>query len=741
MLFASLLTIYFQVSVADTTIKPTMSDSLKEDIMVNFVRASEQTPVTQTNLSEKEIKEKYHGQDIGFVLQSTPSIIARSDAGLGIGYTDFRMRGIDNTRINFSINGIPVNDPENQGFYTNNFADLASSAKSIQIQRGTGTTANGTAPYAGSVNIVTKDALSPASFGFHSNYGSYNTHRVTAEYNTGVLGKSFGFYGRLSSLGSDGYRQGSWSDLKTYFFSAAHFGKKYLFKFNAFGGITRSGLAWAAINKDSLTKNRTYNPLSRNETDEFQQSFYQGQFSYFFNTKLTFSSSVYYVKGIAPRFASAFPGTPYSYANMPNYISPSGKDTARTADFLMNYRLNQDLVGGMGFLNYSANKMDITLGFHANYFQSSHFMDVLSASAMPMGYQPGHQVYFNTGYKSEISSFIKVNYLAFSRLFLFFDFQYRAPSFSYSPNTKTNPYDSSKVESMNWQFVNPRIGGRWIFNESMSIYGSIGMVSREPTRFDYLQDDRANFNVKQSDIKPESVLDLEAGTEYKSENTKFSANLYWMEFTNEIASTGAINNYGYLIRKNVKSSFKSGIEIAYNTKVMEWLGFNGGYNFSYNKIREFSQNYTVYLPDGSTTTKTLDFKDKDPLLTPNVLIYQGVVFTPMQWINFELIGRYVGKSYLDNTQNDELSIPEYALLDFKTSLLLSKYIKGVEPVITFQINNLTNTLYAPAGVAGTPYQPGTVFSRDASGNDVATYNPLFYPAATRNIFLGLSLKF
>ena len=282
---------------------PLLQDSLKEDVVVNAVKADNLAPVSQYNYSKPEIKEKYYGQDISYVIQNSPSILAQSDAGNGFGYTYFRIRGLDYSRINFNINGIPVNDPESQGFFSNNFADLASSAQSIQIQRGVGATSYGTAPYAGSIGIVTNDLKTPASFGLSTGYGSYNSSRVTAEYNSGMLKDKFAFYGRLSSLKSAGYRNHSGSDLKTYFVSGAYFGKKSLLKFNAFGGITRSQLAYNAVDKATLDMNRKANYFSGNETDEFQQNFYQLQYSYKINTKLNISSSAYYVTGNAPRLS------------------------------------------------------------------------------------------------------------------------------------------------------------------------------------------------------------------------------------------------------------------------------------------------------------------------------------------------------------------------------------------------------------------------------------------------------
>jgi iron complex outermembrane receptor protein len=718
--------------------KTAFQDSLKEDIVIKAVRADNLSPVTQYNFTKKEINEKYYGQDISYVLQSSPSIVAQSDAGNGFGYSYIRMRGMDYSRINFNINGVPVNDAETQGFFTNNFADLASSAQSIQVQRGIGTTGNGTAPYAGSIGLVTNDLRGPASFGLTTGYGSFNSSRVTAEYNTGMISNKFAFYGRLSSLKSDGYRDNSGTDLRTYFVSGAYFGKKSILKFNAFGGITRSQLAYNATDVNTIAQyGRKYNAFGANDKDEFQQNFYQLQYTYFLNSKWNIAASAYYVHGAAPVFQITY-YSPYSYANMPNAVVNG--DTIYGSNMSNNYRLNQDFYGGMAFLNYEWEGLKLNFGAHANSFRSEHFLEIPWAQITPDGISPNHSVYSNVGYKSEISAFAKISYTILSKLMVFGDFQIRNASFSNVARDNKIFRDTFKVDKMNWTFFNPKAGLRYFLNNNLSFYGSVGYVTREPTRTDLmLGSDYATEHITQNSIKPETVMDIEFGTDIKTDNLKIGANVYLMEFRNEIAATGQLNIFGYGYRKNVASSFRRGLELSAQWRFLPMLTLITNSTFSYNRIKEYTQSFPVYDAAGNntyTTTDPITYKNVNPVLSPACVANLGLRFEPLSWVNVELMGRYVSKSYLDNTNNEQLTVPEYVVGDLRATLKLSQWIKIKDLGITFQCNNITNTLYSPAGT------PSNVYMQDVNGNPMQhVVSPAYFPAATRNFFVTLSAKF
>jgi len=723
---------------------PLLQDSLTEDIVVRAVKANDLAPVSQFNLNKPEIREKYYGQDISYLIQNSPSVVANSDAGNGFGYTFVRIRGLDYSRINFNINGIPVNDPESQGFFSNNFADLSSSAQSIQVQRGVGATAYGTAAYAGSIGIVTNDLKTPASFGLSTGYGSYNSSRVTAEYTSGLLRDKFAFYGRLSSLKSDGYRAHSGSDLKTYFVSGGYFGKKSILKFNAFGGITRTQLAYLPVDKATLNQDRRANYMSGNETDEFQQNFYQLQYSYKINSRLNFSSSAYYVSGNAPRFAINYPSFYYSSGNMPDVVVPFSYDSAgtiinkdsvsSTTTALTSYRLKSQFFGAFAFMNYNLDRFSLTAGLHANTFKQDHFMEVLAADVFPIGYSQGQISYFNTGFKQEVSAFAKANLYITDKLIVYADLQVRNARFQYKAQDKAIYRDTFDVQNMNWLFLNPKVGMRYLLNKNLSLFWSVGQTSREPTRTDYLLDDRAIQNVKQSDIKPETVTDFELGFDFVTDKIRVHANLYAMEFQNDIAATGEFNSVGYLKRRNVGRSFRRGIELSANVKLLPWLSFIMNSSCSNNRIKGFTQTYYVKDNDQNDSAIYINYQNTNPVLSPALITNQGFRVAPTPWFYADITSRFVSKAYLDNTNNEALVSPEYWVFDVAAGIKLKQWLNLAELNLVFHANNFTDTKYYPAG------SPSRTFAKDNNGNLVEQASPNYFAAATRNFFITLQMK-
>ncbi|TAF73699.1 MAG: TonB-dependent receptor [Bacteroidetes bacterium] len=735
-MFHSLLFSLQLFASADSLI---LKDSLREDIVIQSVRASDQTPVSQTNLSKTEIERTHQGSDLPYILHNTPSIISQSDAGNGFGYSYFRMRGIDYTRISLNVNGIPINDPENQGFFSNNFADLASSASNIQIQRGVGTTANGTAPIAGSVNITTQNVQDPKFTKFTLGYGSYDTRRITLEHNTGIDPNSkFGVYGRFSLLSSNGFKASSGSEMKTFLFGGGYFGKKSTLKFNIFGGATESNLAFYAVPKSILETDYRSNINSQREKDAFQQFFYQVSYNFNVNKNVDFSAMGYLIQGSAPRFLSEwyndFP-YPISYST---FNLPDPNPTKTSSNFLINYQLNQLTRGGMFTSNYKNANFKAILGVHANTFSAEHKGSVQDTDLFPVGYKSGHVAYQNTGIKNEMSTFLKCNYTFFYKLFVFGDAQLRYTTFGYNAVDKPILRDNYKVDNLNWTFFNPKIGIRYNLTNKFSTYSSFGITSKEPTRLDIFGgNDKAVQNIKKdSIIKPEKVYNTELGIEYKSKNLSLALNGYWMEFRNEIAATGGINNFGYFYRQNVPESNRKGIELNVQTRILNKIILTNSTSISQNRIKEFTQ--TIAVKDVTTQfdvdAKTEVYKNVNPVLTPSFTLYQSIRYEPFSFLSAEICGRYVSKMYLDNTNNETLTTPDYLVVDAKMELNLSKLTK-VDTYIRFSMNNVLNTKYFTSGTPTNNYQ------RDVSSIDTRFVEPNYYVGALRNIMVTAGVKF
>jgi iron complex outermembrane receptor protein len=711
---------------ADTT-----REAKLQEVVLSGIRATTQTPVTRYDISSKQLKQLYYGADLPTVLQQAPAIHAYSDNGTGIGYSFFRMRGLDQSRINLTVNGVPINDPENQGTFFNNFADLASSAESIQIQRGVGTSTNGAAAFGGSINILTRNLSQKPGAEINMGYGSFNSRRLTTEVQTGRIADKYAMYIRISNVATDGFRERSGSEITTYFLSAARFGEKSLLKFNAWGGGATSNLAYMGVDEATLTQNRRANPLTQNERDQFQQHFAQLQYQYNLSKRSGINTSLYYVRGRAPFFQVNFPADPiifpYSFYNMPNPNDTFTSTAARVA-----YQLNQHFVGGFANYYYHTNKLKFDAGFHLNSFSSDHFMEVQRMDVFPAGFEPGHVAYFNTGYKQEASAFAKLSYNLTQRFLLYGDIQLRHARFQYSPRTMQFSAPPYTAEDMQWTFVNPKLGAQYIVNDLITIYGMVGITSREPTRFDYFQDDFATSNVRQSDIKPERVTDIETGVRISNTFLQLNANVYHMYFKNAIINTGEVNPFGYPITTNVPVSTRSGIELDANWKVTNHFSLIHSSNISHNVINEITQFYT----DSNFASVGFVYRNVTPALTPSVILNQGVRVVPFEWLYADANLRYVSQQFVDNSSKNTAGIAPYTLVDARVGLNLKKWFKQ-DLSLTFQINNLLNAVYTPWGNVG---MFSNVVNYGGDGINSGSITPVFFAAPPRNYFITLTWK-
>lgn len=744
MLISSLLSITLSaIAVKDTV---DFKDSLQQDIVILAARATGQTPVSQSNFSKKQIEKLYFGADLPYILHASPSIISQSDAGNGFGYSYFRLRGIDNTRINFNINGIPINDPENHGFFSNNFADLASSASSIQVQRGVGTTANGTAPIAGSVQIATQDVRDSSFSKFTLGYGSYDSRRITLEHNTGVDPVSkFGVYARVSVLSSDGFRKNSASNMKTFFFGGGYFGKRSTLKFNVFGGSTQSNLAYYAVSKSALELDYRTNFNAPTEKDAFQQFFYQLQYDFKLSNKIQLSAMGYFIQGNAPKFTySAINNNPdaltYDFFNLPN---PDANTSS--ANFLLNYKLDQATWGSMVYANYKSKNLTAMVGVHANSFTANHYQEVVAADVFPSGYVPGHQVYFNTGKKRELSSFFKLNYFLANRIYLFADMQLRYTDFAYSYTKQPIFVYEYGVENLQWLFFNPKAGAKVAITDKISAYTSFGITSREPARLDMFQgSDYASFQITKSNIpNPETVLDIETGIKYASSKFNFVINGYAMEFKNEIVATGLLNNFGYYLRQNVPQSFRRGVEIETSFNFLQKFTFSNATSFSYNRIKSYSQSFLVkdsvgfnkiYDANENAENKIEAFANVSPVLTPSFATYNSISYRPTNFLTLELAARFVGKMYLDNSNNEQLTTPSFLIADAKIEVKLDKWTK-INSYFRVLVNNIFNEKYYTSGT------PSHWYNRISTNKDTRFVEPNYFVGALRNVMFTAGIKF
>ncbi|MEN7546316.1 TonB-dependent receptor [Rapidithrix thailandica] len=625
-----------QTSADTTKLKDVV---LEEATILSSYRATSEMPVPFKDISLQEVEEKNFGQEPSFILGSTPAVTYYSDAGSFMGYAYFRLRGIDQTRINMTLDGVPLNEPEDQGAYFSNYPDFFNSVQSIQIQRGVGTSSNGVASYAGSINFESPSLHTPAKKEVYLGYGSYNTRRIYGELNTGVQNKT-GLYVRASHVHSDGYKDRSGHTGHSLFLSTGHFGKKHLWKLSGFLGNQKNEMAWLGTPKDILESNPKYNPHARSdEEDQFLQGLLKLQHSVRLGAHSTLTSSTYYnyLKG------------DYDF-DLNVYLDLPGKDQ------VYNYAFRSHFVGL--FSNYALEKENFSFhaGVHGNLYQRQHNGSERTEGAL----------YENTGFKNEFSAFAKASY-QLNNFQFFGDLQYRYTEFDYQGE------HDELLKTFTWDFVNPRVGLSYQLGKNVLFYYSLGQTHREPTRNDLFQgNDYLAIDGEQPLLgvtEAESVMDSELGIRMTGNTWQVNINGYYMDFDNEIVLSGAFGPNGLPLHNNVAKSFRSGLEIDYKFRLHKNISTNGNINFAYHRIKE--EGVKIH-----------------PVLSPAFLYNQSLTYQ-LHGLRLGLHGRYQSHSYLDFANEYELD--HYFLLD----VTMAYEWKAL--TWTTRLNNLTNRQYYTNG--------------------------------------------
>ncbi len=696
-------------------------DFLTEEFIVSATRASTNTPTTFLNVDKSEITKRNLGQDIPILLNFTPSVVSFSDAGAGVGYTGLRIRGSDQTRINATINGIPLNDAESHGVFWVNMPDFASSVENIQIQRGVGTSTNGAATFGASLNFQTDTRKDEAYAELDNGFGSFNTWRHTVKAGTGLLNNRFAVDARLSKITSDGYVDRAFSDLNSWFVSAGYYGDKSVIKLVAFSGREQTYQSWYGLPESKLKTDRTFNFYTYdNETDNYQQDHYQliytGKAGSNWKTNLALHYT--YGRGFYEQFRE---NDRFSRYNLPNVII--GDQVISRTDIIRRRWLDNDFYGFVGSANYVSTdgKLDFILGGGANRYDGAHFGEIIWAR-FAGNTNIRDRYYDNDAIKDDRNIYTKATYEIKPGLNLFGDLQLRGINYSFiGVNDDLRIVDGRA----DYLFFNPKFGFSYeIGNQTW--YASYAVANREPTRSDFTDNPITEVP------RPERLNNLEAGIRAKTGSFSYNANFYYMGYKDQLILTGRINDVGAYIRENVASSYRAGIELdgAYQLASKWTLG--GNLTFSRNKIREF----TEYLDDYSVDDfrqETSTYSDTDIAFSPNVVSSAIIEFKPVKNLSLNWLSKYVGRQYLDNTSNEKRSLDAFFTNDLRISYSATpRYFKGLE--LNLLINNLFNELYEPNGYTFSYFVAGE------SGRDLVTEN-FFYPQAGTNFLFGLKMKF
>jgi len=738
-------------------------DSIKniplQEVEIVSVRATDKTPVAYSNLNKESIGSVNFGQDIPFLLLLTPSVIATSDAGTGIGYTGFRIRGTDANRINVTINDIPLNDSESQGVFWVNMPDFASSLEDLQVQRGVGTSTNGAGAFGASINMKTEN-IPVRSYGeFNGSYGSFNTSKLTFKTGSGIIDKHWSFDARLSSIQSDGFIDRASVDLKSYFLQGAYFNEKTMIKFITFSGKEKTYHAWDGVpdyilfpSDPSVKANRTYNPAGYmgdddegnpqyypNQTDNYEQTHYQLSLIQALNSNLKLNAALHYTRGFGYYEEYKQDQNLNEYGLIPFELN---QELIETSDLVRQEYLD-NYFGGMIFsLGYSKNKLNLSLGGGGNYYDGNHYGNVIWVKnyADDPAFAPSQEYYRSKGKKSDINIYLKGNYSLTKNLNIYGDLQVRR--IDYSILGKNNVWDwlAGEMQDLNvhdiFNFFNPKAGLYYQFTPKNVLYGSVAVAHREPNWDNYT--DAGTNEVP----RPERLTDYELGYQFNTGNWAFSANLYYMKYKDQLVLNGKINAIGEALTSNVPDSYRTGIELTAGVRIAPCLEWNGNLTLSQNKIKNYTEYVPIYDSDGNAEPE----QQANYYGATNIAFSPGIIANSLFTFKYKSFtagfhSNYVGKQYLDNTggQTDvdetdtrkkERSIDAY----FVNNLRLS-YDFGKRVSVNLSINNLFNEQYETNGWVWSCYY------RQAGGSLEPYTEKSYFPQAGINVLANVALRF
>ena len=734
-------------------------DSLKlvelQEVQVTAVRASKKTPMAFTNMNKEELKGVNYGQDVPYLLSLTPSVTTTSDAGNGIGYTSIRVRGTDPTRINITVNGIPMNDAESSGLYWVNMGDFASSVQSMQIQRGAGTSTNGAGAFGATVNMLTENIGTTPFVGLDFSGGSYYSHKETIRFGTGLIKGHWGLQGRLSNIGSKGYLDRASTKLNSYFLQAGWFGDNTVVKFITFNGTEETYHAWNYTSKyEQSLYGRTYNSCGEywdeqdkrhyydNQTDNYHQQNYQLIWTQSIGNTLKMNAALHYTRGNGYYNEYKAKRTLFEY-DLDNNMTWAKSDLVRKKS------MTNDFYGAVASLTFD-NKQDLqaVLGGGWNKYDGDHYGLIPWVKQPVDELMPDHRYYDNNTKKTDFNIFGKVTYDLLAGLNAFVDLQYRHVGIKMNGPTDEIDWDRNKriVYSIkeSYDFFNPKFGLNYDITAHHKVYASYAIAHKEPARNNFENNNNAGLEMP----KAERLNDLEAGYKYQSERFSAGANLYWMDYKDQFVLTGEIDKIGEAITRNMPDSYRLGLELEAAWKPTDWLRWDINATWSKNRVKDI----TVNLSDGTVAnlgSQPLAFSPD--FLLNNILTFNYCGFkasVQSQYISEQYLTNTGMKSYMTLDDNDK-PVDVSMMLDghFTTNLDLSYNFRlpklGLkDATVGVTLYNLFSAKYDNNGWAAPQFvrqQDGKVIATGWDTND--QYEAGFAPSAPFNLMAHLSVNF
>lgn len=741
-----------EISVpADELIDIRLSDSNYQldriDVVAN--RLEEESAFSYIQMDEEDLALKNLGQDIPFLVEHTPSMVVTSDAGAGIGYTGMRIRGSDATRINVTINGVPLNDSESHGVFWVDLPDFSSSVNSLQIQRGVGPSTNGSGAFGGSVGLNTNYIHQNPFLKADLSYGSFNTRKIGLSLSTGLMNNAYVIEGRYSLIDSDGYIDRASSDLSSWYFSVGKIGERHSLKFNAFSGKERTYQAWNGVPQvklegtteellehyfnnsngdyntveDSLNlfdSGRTYNAYTyENQVDDYKQDHFQLLYALQPTEKTKVNLTGHYTRGLG--FFEQF----LFQEDLCDYVDC---DSTSISNLARRRWLDNHFIGAIANVEQQiSGQLTLTLGGSGNIYLGDHYGEIVDSEDSLIRAEIvqllDNEYYRSDATKLELNSYLQAHYKVNRKLKLFGDMQVK--SIDYDTEGTDNDQSSFLVDT-SYLFINPKLGLSYSLSDQDMAYASFAVANREPVRSDFL--DAVGIEVPQ----PERLFDFELGYRTQKDKWGLEANLYYMSYQNQLVVTGALNDVGGPVRTNVDASSRIGLELSAVYKINEYLSWSPNLTLSRNKIDRFEEFIADYGP-GMNEINVLE--NSDLALSPSVIAGSNLSYNILEGFNLTLLSKYVGKQFLDNTSNDNRALSAYLIND-----LVATYDMDIDLIEDIQfklvVNNLLNTKYSSNG-----YTYSYIVGDAMEGTRTTITENYLYPQAGLNFLLGASVKF
>ncbi len=709
------------------------SSLMGEETIITSVRAGEKDPVAVTEIQRKELQGNNLGQDIPWLLQQTPSIVVSSDAGAGVGYTGFRIRGTDANRINITVNGIPINDAESHSVYFVNMPDFAGSSENIQIQRGVGTSQNGAAAFGASINFQTLNLRPEAYSEISSTYGSFNTYKNSVKLGTGLLNDHFTLDARLSGIHSDGYIDRAFSDLNSYFISTGWHASKSIVKLNVFSGKEKTYQAWDGVPGYLLQTNRRYNGLGKytdesgkeqfynNQTDNYQQNHYQLHLSRELSPYIILNTSLHLTHG------EGYYEEYNEDEDLANYKIPDIVfDTLliSTSDLIRQKWLDNNFYGIVFSSTYKKDRIDASIGGGWNRYEGDHFGTVIWARNAGIS-EMNHIWYKSKSDKKDHNLYTKINYSLSTKINLYADLQLRGINYSISGEDDDH---RDITQNHNYLFFNPKLGINYVETDGKRLYFSFSVANREPNRSNFIDAD-----ISQPTPTFESLYDYEIGYSYTGTSFMAGINAYYMDYANQLVLTGEINDVGSAVMKNVKDSYRAGIEITTGIRRENIFSWNMNLTLSSNKIRNFTSyvdNWN-YWDDPVNLPKQFEYYQgkTDIAFSPEIVASSNFKYYIMKNFSLDFISKYVGSQFIDNTQSQNRKLEPWFVNDMRFEYLLSPQ-KLKELAVNLYIANIFNYEYS-----------SNAWVYRYSYNNAESLMDGYFPQAGLNFMIGFRGRF